>query len=127
MELYKEFHAQSVHLKDWVPLNDEDEMEECRKEGLLYSVFIEGQKAGLIGGVTEAFLGHSAVYFVEVILSSQFRGRGFAPAVQRAFIDLLPETNGLVWGTIDAKNSPSLQSALRVGRVVVRREFLLSL
>lgn len=57
---------------------------------------------------------------IEELLETPFRGRGFAPAMQRMFLERLADKDDrLVWGTIDARNIPSLRTAQRVGREIV--------
>lgn len=122
-ELYKEFHRKFAELKRRVPVNDQEDMDSCLNDRLLFFIYIDGQKAGLIGGRKEELLGQSGVYFTEIVLSSEFKSRGFAAAAQRAFTESLPESTDLVWGTIDAKNVSSTKTALRVGRIAIRSEF----
>ena len=126
-DLYLDFHSKNKELKDWVPLNDEEDMDDCLKDGLLFFINIDGKRAGLIGGRKEKLLGKLGVYFVEILLSSDFKGQGLAPAVQRRFIDQLSGGIELIWGTIDSKNIPSTKTAIRVGRVSMRSEYFLPL
>lgn len=93
------------------------------RDELLFFIFIDSKKAGLIGGRTAGLLGKLGVYFTEIVLSSDFKGKGFASVAQRAFIDSLPDGIELIWGTIDSKNVSSTKTALRVGREAVRSEF----
>ncbi len=122
-DLYKDFHSKYSEMADWVPVNDKEDMEICLKDKLLFFIYIDNKKAGLIGGRRENLLGKAGVYFTEIVISSEFKGKGYAAAAQRAFIDSLPEGMDLVWGTIDSRNISSTKTALRVGREVVRSEF----
>ncbi|MGE0632442.1 MAG: hypothetical protein AB7O96_08550 [Pseudobdellovibrionaceae bacterium] len=122
-ELYKDFHSNNEELKDWVPVNDEDDMNACLKDRLLFLTCIENEKAGLIAAKRKDLLGKSGVYMTEVLLSKDFKGKGYAPAIQRKFIDELPKDIELVWGTIDTRNVSSTKSAFRVGRRSIRSEF----
>ena len=57
---------------------------------------------------------------VEEVLDTLYRGHGLGPALQRHFINQLPSSEGgLVFGTIDAINQPSMRTAIKVGRLDV--------
>lgn len=124
---YHEFHASQPDLKDWVPVNDKDEMEECRRSGHLFLVQVNGSQAGLIAAKPEPLLGMEGVYFTDIMMSRAYKGKGLAPAVQRKFIDRLPEDCEIVWGTIDAKNISSTKTAIKVGRRSIREELFVKL
>lgn len=126
-EAYEDFHRQHPELKDWVPITDKEDIDRCISDQLLYKVFVDGVLAGLIGAQNELLLGVPSVYMTELLLLSRFKGQGLAVALQRKFIDLLPREFDLVWGTIDAKNLPSLKTALRVGRTSIRSEYFIRL
>lgn len=126
-EVYEDFHADHPDLKDWVPINDKEEMDRCISDQLLCQVFVDGTLAGLIGAQNEPLLGIPSVYMTELLLTSKFKGQGLAAAIQRKFLDELPSQFKLVWGTIDSKNLPSLKTALRVGRNPIRSEYFISL
>lgn len=126
-EAYAEFHQQRPDLKDWVPITDREDIDRCISDQLLFKVFVDDLHAGLIGGQNESLLGMSSVYMTELLLISKFKGQGLAVALQRKFIDEVPKSVDLVWGTIDAKNLPSLKTALRVGRLPIRSEYFIKL
>ena len=126
-EAYTEFHQQRPDLKDWVPITDREDIDRCISDQLLFKVFVDDLPAGLIGGQNESLLGMSSVYMTELLLISKFKGQGLAVALQRKFIDELPNSMDLIWGTIDAKNLPSLKTALRVGRLPIRSEYFIKL
>lgn len=90
-------------------------LETSLQQGLVYEAFIDGQWAGMMSAqrFTERF--YSGVFVVEEVLDKRFRGQGYAPAMQRRFIDQL---NGdqLVFGEILWWNERSRRTALRVGR-----------
>lgn len=127
VDLYKEFHAVRPDLKDWVTVSDKRHLEDCRKAGLLFFVRVDGYQAGLIAGHPWPLLGQAGLYFSELMLKADFRGKGLAPAIQRKFIDNLSEGYEVVWGTIDAQNITSTKTALRVGRHSIREEFFIKI
>jgi RimJ/RimL family protein N-acetyltransferase len=84
-------------------------------QGLLFEAFIKGQWAGMMSAhrMTERF--YTGVFIVEEIIDEKFRGQGYAPAMQRKFIDLL-ERDAMVFGEILSWNQRSRRTAMRVGR-----------
>ena len=101
-------------------------MEDCREQGLLQLAFYNEKPLGLIAAERSDFLGTQAIYFNEILIYPEFKGRGLAKAMQRKFISELPDDFKLVWGTIDAQNFPSLKTAMSNGRKVIRYECFLN-
>ena len=65
---------------------------------------------------------------MELFLSPDVQGRGWAPRLQRALIEALPARPGdCLHGTIHGLNRPSLRTALRCGREVVETWWFRSL
>jgi hypothetical protein len=124
---YRAFHELRPDLRDWVPANDRDQMEESRRHGLLFLAHINGIRAGLIAAIPRSLLGHRGVYFIDIVMSEEHKGKGLAHVLQRKFIDGLSEEVDVVWGSIDAKNITSTKTALRVGRSSIREEFFVPL
>jgi hypothetical protein len=127
LKAYADFHLQNPELKQWVPITEQEELEKCASEGLLFQVLIDGKLAGLIGARSEALLGVPAVYMTELLLTADFKKQNLAAALQRKFIDTVGPEFQLIWGTIDAKNLASKKTALRVGRMAVRAEYFIPL
>lgn len=90
-------------------------LERSLEQGLLYEAFIDGQWAGMMSAhrMTERF--YTGVFIVEEIIDEKFRGQGWAPVMQRNFIDQL-ESDAMVFGEILWWNDRSRRTALRVGR-----------
>ena len=127
LNAYADFHLENPELKQWVPVTEQEELEKCASEGLLFQAVVDGKIAGLIGARSEALLGVPAVYMTELLLTTDFKKQNLAVALQRKFIDTLGLEFQLIWGTIDAKNLASKKTALRVGRVAVRSEYFIPL
>jgi ribosomal-protein-alanine N-acetyltransferase len=123
LESYREFHATEPALRDWVPVNDKEEMEESRRRGLLFVVYVNGERAGLIAGQSRPILGLEALHFIEILLTKPFKGKGLASVAQRKYIDRLANNYEVVWGAIEAKNITSNKTAIKVGRRSIREEF----
>jgi len=119
---YNEFHKESPELSSKVQTNGIDIMQESLEEELLYYARIGGKNIGLIAAIKSEFLGHSGVYFNEIFLTKDYKGRGLAKAIQRKFLAEYCSELDYVWGTIDAENLPSLKTAKSNGRIGVRFE-----
>lgn len=91
--------------------------DDCAENGVLCSVEIRARRAGVLLARPGTIRGMSGWLMVDELLSSRYRGRGFAARMQRLFLERLdPETHPIVLGTIDDQNLPSLRTAQRVGR-----------
>jgi hypothetical protein len=126
---YAEFHRNSPQLQAKVPVVQKKEMIQSIDEGLIFKAFFGGEEVGLIAARREDFLGHPGIYYLEILLTPLFKGRHLASALQRAFVEIISkkEVNPIFWGTIDSSNTPSLRTALRVGRKIVSTECFYSL
>ncbi len=124
---YEEFHRLNPELKNWVSITDREDINRCISDELIYRVLIDGVLAGIIGAQNDPLLGEPSVYMTELLLLSRYKGQGLAVALQRKFIDQLPKQYKYVWGTIDAKNLPSLKTSQRVGRLPIRSEYFINL
>lgn len=120
--LYKEFHKNNPDLENRVTVNSSGTMESSVKDGLLKYVLRDGAKVGLIAAVRSKFLGHKGIYFNEILLSKEHKGKGLAKAIQRKFLNQYAEPNDFIWGTIDYQNRPSYKTALSNGRRPIRFE-----
>jgi len=125
--VYADFHEKNPNLVNWVPCNSKEEMDESKSQKLLFWIYVNGKKAGIIGGCKSTLLGVNALYMDEILLTDAFKGKGLAPQVQKIYLAAICDRFDLVWGTIDAKNIPSTRTALRVGRKIVRSEIFLPL
>lgn len=123
LKAYEDVHRDFPGLRGLVePVASPEDMERYLKEWFLYEVYVDGKWAGLVGAMKDRdeTYGMRGYQVVEEVLAAGFRGRGLAPAVQRRLIELLPDDgDGILFGTIDAPNAPSLATARRVGRAVV--------
>jgi RimJ/RimL family protein N-acetyltransferase len=90
-------------------------LKKSMEQGLVFEAFIKGQWAGMMSAqqLTERF--YSGVFIVEEALERQYRGQGYAPAMQRRFIEQL-DRDQLVFGEILWWNERSRRTAMRVGR-----------
>lgn len=119
---YEKLHNKNPELEKKVTLNSRVSMKDSREQGLLYEVFIEGEKIGLISGERSSLLGHQGIYFHEIFIDEAWRGKGLAKAMQRKFLALNALDDDFIWGTIDDSNLSSYKTALSNGRKPIRFE-----
>lgn len=124
---YDEFHNDVPELKTKVTLNSLDSMEDSLKQGLLKFVNLDGERIGLIAGERSELLGHSGIYFHEIFISKDWKGKGLAKAIQRKFVQDFCSDLEFVWGTIDSNNLPSYKTAYSNGRRPIRYECFINL
>ncbi len=124
---YAEFHEKQPNLKTWVPITDNEDIERAITDQLMYRVLVNEKLAGIIAAHDQPLLNKKSAYMVELLLTNRFKNQGLAPAFQRKFIETLSNDFNFIWGTIDAKNQPSLKTALRVGRIPIRSEYFIEL
>ncbi|MGI9242756.1 MAG: hypothetical protein ACR2RV_18310 [Verrucomicrobiales bacterium] len=116
---YREFNEQHPGTEAWNTAVGRDTLERCAADGGNFRVHIDGEPAGWIA----AWLSGEGPLFgwtmADELLEAEQRGRGFAAAMQRVFLEALPAGEELVFGTIDQRNAASLGTARRVGREIV--------
>lgn len=104
----------------WATPQDEDSLQQCAEEGLLYEVLRNGTPAGVVAAIRDDAHGMRGFSVEELCLDNTHRGKGLAPALVRHLLDRLPGQPGdVLWGSIDPSNLPSLHNAFSVGRMVV--------
>ncbi|HEU5076872.1 MAG TPA: hypothetical protein VFU02_21930 [Polyangiaceae bacterium] len=119
-ELYSDFHHARPDLAPAVPATTSEELAECSRSGALYACFSGSRLAGAVAAKPSAEYGVDAWLMWDIVLARAHCGKGLGPVLQRAVLDRLDSARApLVAGTIDARNLPSLRTALRVGRRVV--------
>lgn len=119
---YKIFHQANPTLVQSVPMNTKDLMEESRRKGLLRVVKFQEETIGLIAALPTEFLGRKGICFIEILIKERWRNRGLGKAIQRKYIDSIKNADEIVWGTIDANNEASLNTALANSRMEIRYE-----
>ncbi len=118
VKCHRDYLKDNPGMEAWLESPDRKLMEASAKDGKYYRVHIDGEPAGWIAGKTDDSGPLSGWQVLALFLEPRFRGQGFAPAMQRAFLDTLPAED-LIWGTIDVRNAASLATARRVGREIV--------
>lgn len=119
-ELYRSFHDARPDLAEAVPPSPLAALEECAKAQGLYVCFSGTEIVGMVAAQPVTQYSVAAWLMWDIVLGRRHCGKGLAPVLQRAVLDRLDLARApLVAGTIDARNLPSLRTALRVGRQVV--------
>jgi hypothetical protein len=119
---YEEFHSLVPGLANRVLVNAKEVMEDSRSEGLLYEVLMAGERVGIIAAERSSFLSKPGIYFNEIYLCKNQRGKGLAKIVQKLFIKKFSKPDEIIWGTIDSDNLPSQRTAMKNKRRPVRFE-----
>ncbi|MBT6326112.1 MAG: GNAT family N-acetyltransferase [Bdellovibrionales bacterium] len=119
---YEEFYKERPDLEKKVTMNSLDSMRDSVEQGLMYEVYFDGEKIGLIAGESSPLLGHAGLYFHEIFISKDWKGKGLAKAIQRKFVEQCTKDNDFIWGTVDNHNLPSYKTALSNNRVPIRFE-----
>lgn len=116
---YQDMYRANPFFKEMASVESRESLQQMIESSLLFEIIIEGKWAGIIGvcAAEHKFLKGYEVY--EEYLLAEFRGKHFAPAVQRHLIECLPSNeNKMLYGTIHYQNQPSIKTAKRVGRKV---------
>lgn len=118
--MYQAFNSAVPELAEAVPPAPLAALEDCAKADGLYGCFAGSDLAGVVAARPDTQYCVDAWLMWDIVLARQHCGKGLAPVLQRAVLDRLDATRApLVVGTIDARNLPSLRTALRVGRRIV--------
>ncbi|MEO8181342.1 MAG: GNAT family protein [Deltaproteobacteria bacterium] len=126
VDLYRSFHDARPELAEAVRPSPLAALEDCAKADGLYACFAGTEIVGVVAAKPVAQYAVDAWLMWDIVLARQYCGQGLAPLLQRAVLDRLDITRvPLVVGTIDARNLPSLRTALRVGRQVVGTWFFI--
>lgn len=115
---YRNFHKMKPQMKERIPLNKFELMEDCRKEGLLYYGTIDGERVGIIAGETNNLFGLEGIYINEIMIAKEYRGNRYSERLLKAFIDILPQSTQVLWCHIDSENIPSTKTAIHSGQEV---------
>lgn len=125
---YEALHRLDPSLADLSEPEDRDSLRACAEANAFFRVLVDARPAGFVAACPDSFRLWSGWSIVEQVLEPNFRGLGLAPALQRALLTQLDLSRAAtVFGTIDARNTPSLKTALRVGRRAVEMATFLPL
>jgi GNAT superfamily N-acetyltransferase len=128
LDFYPQYEAAYAQMLDDRPAlrgevgpESRESLSECLAQGLLREVFVDDAWSGLIAARRDLIAGVRGLQVVEIVLTRDARGQGLGPAVHQRFARLVAATDltTILMGTIWAKNTPSLRTALRAGRLEV--------
>jgi len=119
-EVYHRFLVTHPHRRDYLSPESEADLLACQQNGALLELWVDGRYGGLIAATPDTRCGVTGSEMWEILLDDPWRGKGLAAACHRRLADHLPE-DGIVWGTVDARNIISRRAAQRAGRSIVGR------
>ena len=97
-----------------------DDLNETLEAGLLFDVTVGGTWAGYVAAMSDGdTLGLPAYVVQELILTPEFRGRGYGPHLTTLLARALPDRDAILLGTIHADNRGAIQAAIAAGRIDV--------
>ncbi|HEX4359519.1 MAG TPA: GNAT family N-acetyltransferase [Pseudonocardia sp.] len=108
------------HARQAAPQSIED-LADTRAAGGLFDITVDGTWAGYVAASTDSddTLGLPAYVVQELILTSEFRGRGYGPHLTTLLSHVLPDQERVLVGTIHAANRGALHAAESAGRADV--------
>lgn len=116
--IYDAFWAARPELHGRVLREPIESLVECHETGRCLHARVNGKLAAVVASSPSNFEGLDGWLVREEILAPPFWRRGLGAALQRGLIDSLAGVeNGILFGTIDVVNVPSLRTATRCGRV----------
>lgn len=127
LEEYEAFYQKDPELRHEVRTESLEGFDEPLKNGLLFKVFIKESFAGIMAGQKSDLYGRKGLCVYEELLFQEFKGQGYGPLIQNAFVKKLEHQFELLWGTISPLNPRSLKTALRNGRKITEADYLLKL
>lgn len=117
---YRRMLADRPDLAPEIPIESRDEMASYLAEGLLFHILIEDHPGGVMAARRTCFAGIHGFQIHEKFIYPAFRGKGYAAAVQRRFIQTLdPSDNAILSGFIHPRNVWSLRAAAHDTRIDV--------
>ncbi len=117
---YEGLYKENPNFKEMASLESKETLQYLVDKNLLYEIWIENTWAGIIGVDKDSELFMEGYLVYEELLIDKFRGKKLGAATQRKMLEQLPITGQeMLFGTIHYKNTPSIKTALKVGRKTV--------
>jgi GNAT superfamily N-acetyltransferase len=109
-------------------IEDEDDLQELARRGLLHDVLVEGVWAGIVAAEPDCRRGINGATVVELLLLEEYRGLGLGMHLSPLLAKALPMADDeCLMGTIHADNAPAYKAALAAGRRDVGGEVRITL
>ena len=120
--LYDEIYDERPWARAEVRVEDRETLADCRAQGLLLHVYVDGIWSGIVAGTHWGSSARGAVKGIQVaemILAKSARGAGLGVGVQLRFAEHVASLapNATIWGTVAHANVPMRRTAKRAGRV----------
>jgi GNAT superfamily N-acetyltransferase len=114
---YATWRATSGGLGDEVFPAERAELQECLESGAVVCLWEVGSWRGVAAARREDARDIAGYGVVEEFLAGAARGKGYAKLLQQALIAALDDVGAShLWGSVHARNVPSLATARSVGR-----------
>ncbi len=99
-------------------LQDRDDLQEAADAGMLFDVTVDGNWAGYVSATLDSAdtAGLPTYVVQEIILTPEYRGRGYGSHLSNLLAASLPDQTRLLTGTIHAANTGARTAALEAGR-----------
>lgn len=117
---YAKFHKTKPEYKNRITVNSKESMDKSLDEGLLYFHIQDERKIGLIAGINDVFLGESAIYLNDILISENHRENGYATSLLASFTGILNAKYFIC--EIDSDNIASIKTAIRSGQKIYSQE-----
>jgi hypothetical protein len=124
--LYRSFESSQPDLARELYRSTFDEFANMAASKKTFEAHVDGLRAGLVAATPAKLWGQPGWVMHEECLAAEFRGRGLGLDLQRALFNRLDTERGVLWGTIHARNLPSLRTAQRHGRSIVQSHYFLA-
>lgn len=117
---YAKFHKTKPEYKNRITVNSKESMDKSLDEGLLYFYIQDERKIGLIAGINDVFLGESAIYLNDILISENHRENSYATSLLASFTGILNAKYFIC--EIDSDNIASTKTAIRSGQKIYSQE-----
>lgn len=122
---YTQFHKENPDFINRIQANSKDRMDASLDKGLLYCLFQNEERIGLIAGDSELFLEKPTIYLNEIMIARNHRGKGNANKLLASFVNTLDADYFIC--DIDSENTRSTNTALQSGQTVFSQEIFVKI
>lgn len=119
--IYDELEHSRPDIRTWASPADVELLSSAAEENLLFEVWSDSQRVGVVAAAREDAYGMSGYSVQELCINAEHRGRQLGRAVLLQLCDRLPITSvgDVLWGHIHPENKPSLRNSISIGRQIV--------
>ena len=124
---YQAVDAKHPHHSRQAAIETRDALEESRQSGTLFDVLIDGVWSGYIAATAGGRLGLPGFTIRELVLVESARGRSLGRYLSPLLARALPDSHGVLIGTVHHDNIGARCAALNAGRIDVGGWFTVAL